>query len=89
MDFRDFVDLEVLALVSRHVTATLAYIAGTVILGLAASLLFDEVLKPAIHWAETVIGGACVLRGVVIMLWELYIVTRNRIGGSHGSILVA
>jgi len=81
VQWRDFFELEMLALVSRHVTTTLAYIAAIWVLGEAAKFIVDPILAPVINWAETVIGAACILRGVIIMLWELYDVTHKKISG--------
>jgi hypothetical protein len=92
MDWRDFFDLEILALVSRHVTTALAYIAAALILGGAILWVGDPVLKPVIHWSETIVGMACAGRAVVIMLWELFVITRRKIresqNGTLSSILV-
>jgi hypothetical protein len=84
MDWRDFIDVEILALVSRHVTTALACIAAALILGGAILFIGDPVLKPVIHWSETIVGVACAGRAVLIMLWELFAITRRRIkeGGS-------
>lgn len=79
MDWRDFVDIEVIALVSRHISTALVLIAATFILGSAIILVSDPILKPVIHWSETVVGVACTARAVIIMLWELYGITRKRI----------
>ena len=89
MAWREFFDLEIIQLISRHVSTGLISIAGILILGSAALLVTDPVLHPVIYWGETVVGGACTTRAVIIMLWELYAITRRRIregGDSDGRI---
>lgn len=92
--WRDFVDIEIIALVSKHVSGALAIIGGFLIIGLAASwAIKDPVVNPIVHYAETVIVTACVLRAVIVMLWKLLAMTRKIMkGGGNGttsSIMVA
>jgi hypothetical protein len=93
--WRDFVDIEIIALVSKHVSGALTIIGGFLLIGLAANwAIKDPVVSPVVHYAETVIVAACVLRAVIVMLWKLLALTRNTVkGGGNGttssSILVA
>lgn len=92
--WRDFLDIEIIALVSKHVSGALAIIGGFLIIGLAANwAIKDPVVSPVVHYAETVIVTACVLRAVIVMLWKLFDMSRRTMkGGGNGttsSILVA
>jgi hypothetical protein len=94
MVWRDFVDFETIALVSKHVSGALVIIGGFLIIGTAANwAIKDSILSPLVHYAETVIGGACVLRAVIVMLWKLGAMTKKTMkgggGGTASSILVA
>lgn len=92
--WRDFLDVEIIALVSKHVTGALAIIGGFLIIGLTANwAIKDPFVGPVVHYAETVIVTACVLRAVIVMLLKLFAMTRKTMkGGGNGptsSILVA
>lgn len=94
MGWREFVDIEIIALVSKHVSGALAIIGGFLIIGLVASwAIKDPVVNPIVHYAETVIVTACVVRAVIVMLWKLLAMTRKTMkGGGNGptsSIMVA
>jgi|GEM_PF-4561051 len=94
MSWRDFVDVDIIALVSKHVSGALAIIGGFLVIGLAAEwAIADPFLSPVVHYAETVIVTACVLRAVVVMLWKLVGMTQKSMkGGGNGttsSVLVA
>lgn len=94
MDWRDFIDVDTIALVSKHTSGALAVIAGFLTIGMAANwAIKDPILSPVVHYAETVVGGACVLRAVIVMLWKLGVMTQKSMkGGGNGtasSILVA
>jgi hypothetical protein len=94
MGWRDFADVEIIALVSKHVSGALAIIGGFLVIGLAANwAIKDPIVSPMVHHAETVIVAACVLRAVIVMLWKLATMThRSMRGGGNGttsSILVA
>ena len=94
MGWRDFVDVEIIALVSKHVSGALVIIAGFLVIGLVANwAIKDPIVSPVVHYSETVIVLACVLRAVIVMLWKLSTMTRKSIkGGGNGtasSILVA
>jgi hypothetical protein len=86
--WREFVDIEIIALVSKHVSGALAIIGGFLIIGLAANLAIrDPLVNPIVHYAETVIVTACVLRAVIVMLWKLLAMTRRTMkGGGNGTI---
>ena len=63
MAWREFVDIEIIALVSKHVSGALAIIGGFLIIGLAANwAIKDPVVNPIVHYAETVIVTSCVFR---------------------------
>ena len=92
--WRDFLDIETIALVSKHVSGALAIIGGFLIIGLAANwAIKDPVVSPVVHYAETVIVTACVVRAIIVILWKLVAMTRKTMkGGGNGtisSILVA
>ena len=93
MGWRDFADVEIIALVSKHVSGALAIIGGFLVIGLAANwAIKDPIVGPMVHYAETVIVAACVVRAVIVMLWKLATMTNKAMkGGSNGtsSILVA
>lgn len=94
MGWRDFLDIEIIALVSKHVSGALAIIGGFLIIGLSANwIIKDPVVSPVVHYTETVIVTACVLRALIVMLWKLFAMTRKTMkGGGNGttsSILVA
>jgi hypothetical protein len=94
LGWRDFLDIELIALVSKHVSGALAIIAGFLVIGLAANwAIKDPFVGPVVHYAETVIVTACVLRAIIVMLWKLLGITRKTLkGGGNGttpSILVA
>jgi uncharacterized membrane protein len=86
MAWRDFIDVEVIALVSKHVSGALVVIVGFVVIGFVASwAIQDAFLGPWVHYAETIIVAACVLRAVIVMLWKLSIITRKSMkGGGDG-----
>ena len=92
--WRDFLDIEIIALVSKHVSGALAIIGGFLIIGLAANwAIKDPFVSPVVHYSETVIVTACVLRAVIVMLLKLFAMTPKTMkGGGNGttsSILVA
>jgi hypothetical protein len=94
MCWRDFVDVEMISLVSKHVSGALVIIVGFWVIGLAANwAITDPILNPVVHYGETVIVASCVLRAVIVMLWKLGIMTHKSMkGGGNGtasSILVA
>ncbi len=94
MDWRDFVDIEMIALVSKHVSGALVIIVGFLVIGFAANwAIEDPIVSPVVHYAEVVIVAACVLRAVIVMLWKLSTMTHKSMkGGGNGtasSILVA
>ena len=88
MAWREFVDIEIIALVSKHVSGALAIIGGFLIIGLAANwAIKDPVVTPIVHYAETVIVTACVLRAVIVMLWKLLAMTRKTMKGGGNSTI--
>ena len=94
MGWRDFVDIDMIALVSKHVSGALAIIGGFLVIGLVAEwAIADPFLSPVVNYAETVIVTACVLRAVIVMLWKLVGITqRSMKGGGNGNtppVLVA
>lgn len=93
MGWRDFVDIDMIALVSKHVSGALAIIGGFLVIGLAAKwAIADAFVSPVVHYAETVIVSACVLRALIVMLWKLVSLTQKSMkGGGNGptSLLVA
>lgn len=94
MGWRDFVDVEIIALLSKHVTGALVIIAGFLVIGWFANwAIRDPILSWVVNHAEMVIVGACVLRAVIVMLWKLVTMTHKSMkGGGNGtasSILVA
>jgi hypothetical protein len=58
MAWQQFLDIEIIQLISRHVSTGLISIAAILILGSAALLITDPVLHPVIRWGETIVGGA-------------------------------
>lgn len=93
MGWHDFVDVEIIALVSKHVSGALAIIGGFLVIGLVANwAIKDPIVSPMVHYAETIIVAACVLRAVIVMLWKLATMTHKSMRGGNGtasSILVA
>ena len=88
MNWREFVDVEIIALVSKHVSGALAIIGGFLIIGLSANwAIKDPVVNPIVHYAETVIVTACVLRAVIVMLWKLLAMTRKTMKGGGNSTI--
>ena len=94
MNWREFLDLEIISAVSKHVSGALAVIGGFVLIGLAVKwAVHDEYVSTVIDFAEKVITTACAGRAVIVMLWKLLTMTRKSFkGGRNGttpSILVA
>jgi hypothetical protein len=91
MGWHDFVDIEIIALVSKHVGGALTIIGGFLVIGLAANwAIQDAFLSPVVHYAETVIVAACVLRAVIVMLWKVGAMARKAMkGGGNGATFSA
>ena len=93
MGWRDFADVEIIALVSKHVSGALAIIGGFLVIGLAANwAIKDPIVSPMVHYAETIIVAACVFRAVIVMRKLATMTHKSMRGGSNGttsSILVA
>lgn len=95
--WRDFVDIDAIAMVSKHVSGALAVILGFVLIEAVVGWFVHDVSVEAwVHYAERVIVGACIVRAVLIMLWKIVTSTLNLIspggdgnGGHSSSILVA
>jgi hypothetical protein len=87
MDWHDFVDVEIIALVAKHVSGTLAIIAGFLLIGFAAKLaIHDAFVIEVVNYAEIVIITACVLRAVIVMLWKITKMTGKTLkGGGNGT----
>src|SRR5687767_5264858 len=92
--WREFLDIEIIALVSKYVSGALAVMAACRVIGLTANwAIKDPFVSPIVHYAETVIVTACVIRAIIVMIWKLFDITRKTLkGGGNGttsSILVA
>jgi hypothetical protein len=93
MTWRDFLDIDMIAAVSKHVSGALAIIGGFVVIAFAAKwIIRDEYVGTVIDFSERVVVTACVGRAVIVMLWKLVTMTSKSMkGGGNGtpSILVA
>lgn len=87
MGWRDFLDVDMIALVSKHVSGALVIIGGFLVIGSVAQwAISDPFVSPVVHYAETVIVTSCVLRAVIVMLWKLVGITQKSMkGGGNGS----
>jgi len=74
-------------------SGALAIIGGFLIIGLAANwAITDPIVSPVVHYTETVIVLACMLRATLVVLKKVFVMTvKGMKGGGNGtsSILIA